>query len=77
MRWSFILPFGEYRVTSPFFRPIVAGPEQDVEVVGHQAVSQQSHLMAFHHLREDALECRIILSDWKIANRALARFRVW
>ena len=33
-----------------------------MEVVGHQAVSQQSHVMAFHHLREDALECRIILA---------------
>ena len=40
---------------------ILAGPEQDVEVVGHQAASQQSHVMAHHLLREDALGCRIIL----------------
>ena len=30
-------------------------------MVGHQAVSQQSHVIAHHRLREDALECRIIL----------------
>jgi hypothetical protein len=40
---------------------ILAGPEQDVEVVGHQAVSQQPHVTAHHRLREDALECRIFL----------------
>ncbi len=40
---------------------ILAGPQQDAEVVGHQAVSQQPHLMAFHRLRQDALERRIIL----------------
>jgi hypothetical protein len=37
---------------------VLEGPKQDVEVVGHQAVSQQSHAMAHHRLREDALECR-------------------
>jgi hypothetical protein len=40
---------------------ILAGPEQDAEVAAHQAVSQQSHVMAQHRLREDALECRISL----------------
>jgi hypothetical protein len=34
---------------------ILAGPERDVEVVGHQAVSQQPPVMAHHRLREEAL----------------------
>ncbi len=39
---------------------ILAGPQQDTYVVRHQAVIQQSHVMAHHH-HEDALGCRIIL----------------
>ncbi len=61
-------PLGE-RHGEPAHEPgevaILTWPEQDVEVVGHQAVSQQSHVMAHHRLREDALECRIILVGLK------------
>ena len=34
---------------------ILPGPQQDVEVAAHTAVSQGSHAMAHHRLREDAL----------------------
>src|SRR5205814_4742552 len=39
---------------------ILAGPEQEVEVVGHEARGQQPHVRARDGLGEDALECGII-----------------
>ena len=56
---------------------ILVGPEQDVEVVGHQAVSQQSHVMAHDRLREERWDAAQSSLVWKIANRTLARFRAW
>jgi hypothetical protein len=65
VRWCARMPPPGVRHGEPAHEPgavaILTGPKQDVEVVGHQAVSQQSHVMAHHRLREDALERRIIL----------------
>lgn len=40
---------------------ILAGPEHEVQVVGHQAVGQQPHVIRYHGLREDALGGGIFL----------------
>ena len=40
---------------------ILAGPQQQVEVVGHQAVGQQSHVEAGDGLLQDPLERGIVV----------------
>jgi hypothetical protein len=39
---------------------ILAGPQQQMEAVGHQVVSQQSHVEASDGLPQDALERSIV-----------------
>ena len=41
--------------------PIPAGPEQEVEVAGHQAVDEQPHVVTSDRLGQDPLECLVIV----------------
>jgi hypothetical protein len=40
---------------------IVARPYQQMEVIGHQAVGQQSHIEARNRLNQHLLVCRIVV----------------
>jgi hypothetical protein len=56
--------------------PIAAGPEQEVEANGHQAVSQQPHIEPGHRLGQDLFKSGEIAVAVDNSSRALARFRL-
>jgi hypothetical protein len=52
-------------------------PDDEMEVVGHDAVGEQSHVVAIHRLGQKPDERLEVAVVSKIARRPLARFRAW